>query len=193
MKTCGAKTRTGDPCKLKAGFKTDHVGVGRCRLHGGATPVKHGLNSKVHTARLADRIEEHLKNPDPLNLLKEVAQLRAFAEDLMERWESIYGVDGALLAWHESFLTGASEPKPRQLPDFSAITTVVDRVGAMVDRIHKHRAEGAVSLATMNRVMEQLGAEVVHALREMKIDGDTGTKFLEAIERRWGAIRVEPG
>jgi hypothetical protein len=193
MKTCGAKTRTGGPCKLKAGFKTDHVGEGRCRLHGGATPVKHGLSSTVHTARLADRIEEHLKNPDPLNLLKEVAQLRAFAEDLMERWESIYGVDGALLAWHESFLTGNVEPKPRQLPDFSAVTTVVDRVGAMVDRIHKHRSEGAVSLATMNRVMEQLGAEVVHALREMKLDGDTSTRFLEAVERRWGAIRVEPG
>lgn len=39
---CGAKTRTGgerdgEPCRHWAGFRTDHPGVGRCYLHGGAT------------------------------------------------------------------------------------------------------------------------------------------------------------
>jgi len=35
---CGAKTRDGTPCELPAGWGTDHVGWGRCKLHGGATP-----------------------------------------------------------------------------------------------------------------------------------------------------------
>lgn len=37
---CGAKTKTrgGAECRNAAGFKTDHVGVGRCALHGGASP-----------------------------------------------------------------------------------------------------------------------------------------------------------
>lgn len=39
---CGAKTRMagereGGPCRHWAGFRTDHPGVGRCYLHGGAT------------------------------------------------------------------------------------------------------------------------------------------------------------
>ena len=35
---CGAKTRRGKPCAFPAGHGTDHVGVGRCRRHGGASP-----------------------------------------------------------------------------------------------------------------------------------------------------------
>jgi len=35
--TCGAKTRAGTPCQQKAGWGTDHVGEGRCKLHGGAS------------------------------------------------------------------------------------------------------------------------------------------------------------
>lgn len=44
---CGAKTRAGTPCRYVAGYKTDHLGQGRCRLHGGATPIKHGRRSKI--------------------------------------------------------------------------------------------------------------------------------------------------
>jgi hypothetical protein len=35
---CNADKRTGGPCQLRAGHGTDHVGVGRCRRHGGNTP-----------------------------------------------------------------------------------------------------------------------------------------------------------
>jgi len=52
--TCNATTRDGDPCQLPAGWGTDHVGEGRCKLHGGSTVTptgedngafKHGLFS----------------------------------------------------------------------------------------------------------------------------------------------------
>lgn len=50
--TCDATNRDGDPCGLPAGWGTDHVGEGRCKLHGGASPrgkdnpaFKHGLFS----------------------------------------------------------------------------------------------------------------------------------------------------
>src|SRR5690554_6337356 len=36
---CGARAKqTGQPCKQKAGWGTDHVGTGRCKLHGGCSP-----------------------------------------------------------------------------------------------------------------------------------------------------------
>ncbi len=37
-RTCGARTRAGQPCSRPAGWGTDHVGEGRCRSHGGCTP-----------------------------------------------------------------------------------------------------------------------------------------------------------
>lgn len=35
---CGAKARSGKPCGRPAGWGTGHAGVGRCKLHGGASP-----------------------------------------------------------------------------------------------------------------------------------------------------------
>lgn len=35
---CGANGRSGNPCARPAGWGTDHVGIGRCKLHGGSTP-----------------------------------------------------------------------------------------------------------------------------------------------------------
>jgi hypothetical protein len=37
-RTCGAKTRSGGQCGRPAGWGTDHVGYGRCKLHGGCVP-----------------------------------------------------------------------------------------------------------------------------------------------------------
>jgi hypothetical protein len=34
---CGAKTRSGGKCKKQKGWGTDHLGSGRCKLHGGNT------------------------------------------------------------------------------------------------------------------------------------------------------------
>lgn len=44
---CGAKTRAGTPCKQVAGWGTDHVGAGRCKLHGGKSygPPKKNKNA----------------------------------------------------------------------------------------------------------------------------------------------------
>lgn len=49
---CGATNRQGEPCQLPAGWGTDHVGEGKCKLHGGASlrgeespTFKHGLFS----------------------------------------------------------------------------------------------------------------------------------------------------
>ena len=56
MKKCGAKTKVGGKCQYQAGKGTDHLGTGRCRLHGGASkgaPVgnknaeKHGIYARI--------------------------------------------------------------------------------------------------------------------------------------------------
>lgn len=189
----GTSKRTKRPCQKPAGWRTDHPGTGNCHFHGGSTPIKSGRYSSISRVTLREKIKQFEADPDPLNLAPEVALLRAFTVDLIERFDEIYGPDGALLAWHESFHTGESAPKPRQMPDFSAVTSVVDKVGAMVDRIQKHKAEGSVSLSTLNRYVEQLGTELVAAIQETKVDADTGTKLLDAVERRWATVRLDAG
>jgi hypothetical protein len=37
MTPCGAKSRSGGACRRPAGWGTNHVGYGRCKLHGGNT------------------------------------------------------------------------------------------------------------------------------------------------------------
>ncbi len=36
---CGSKTKSGKLCDKQSGWGTNHVGVGRCKLHGGNTPL----------------------------------------------------------------------------------------------------------------------------------------------------------
>lgn len=191
---CGAKLKGNrGACTKPAGWRTDHPGQGRCYFHGGATPIKHGRYSAIQREDLRERIAKFEADPDPLNLEPEVALLRAFVEDFVDRWDRIYGPDGALLAWHESFHTGESGPKPRQLPDFSAMTALVDRVGKMVERIHKIKTDGAITLSTLNRVVEQMGADLVAAVQEAQIDQSQITKLLEIVERRWNSIKLDAG
>lgn len=81
--------------------------------------------------------------------------------------------------------------KPRQMLDITAAAGLVDKVGAMIDRIEKHKREGAITLDTLNRVLEQLGVEVVHAAQEVIRDAATRTALLHAIEHRWATIRLD--
>lgn len=76
---CGAKTRAGTPCKQKAGWGTNHVGTGRCKLHGGkSTGVKNNKNAVTTGEResiVFDSLEEDEKdllNQIELNRLKQL-------------------------------------------------------------------------------------------------------------------------
>ena len=67
MKKCGAKTKAGSKCQYQAGQGTDHLGTGRCRLHGGASKgapkgnknaQKHGIYSKLFSDAEMDAAKE---------------------------------------------------------------------------------------------------------------------------------------
>lgn len=47
---CDAKTRGGGHCRKEAGWGTDHLGHGQCRIHGGLLPMN-SLHSQVVLAR----------------------------------------------------------------------------------------------------------------------------------------------
>lgn len=101
--TCGAKARNGGRCRQEAGWGTTHVGQGRCKLHGGATPIKHGRYSGLQLPRIADLWRAYQADPEPLNLLDDLAMARAILHEFLERHEAF---TAALLAWHESYQAG---------------------------------------------------------------------------------------
>jgi hypothetical protein len=47
---CGARKKNGDTCRLYAGQGTPHLGIGRCKHHGGMTP-NHMKNAAIQEAQ----------------------------------------------------------------------------------------------------------------------------------------------
>jgi hypothetical protein len=152
---CGAHAKqTGKPCTRPAGWGTDHSGSGRCKMHGGKTPIKHGRYSKIARQRLAAVLVDIEADPDPLNLLPELQLLRAQAMHFLEK----------------------SGPSP-------LVAELLEKAARVVDLIHKHKKDGVVTLATLQRVVEQLGVTVARHVKDPAI--------LESIEREWGTIQLD--
>jgi len=215
--------RHGKPCSKPAGHGTSHPGEGRCRNHGGVGQKPSQRYQDLQAPeRLGKLLEAFSNDPDPLNLLPELALMRALAADHVER----HGArTEALLAWHNSFsgaylkgieawqgqvliltlagvlpadLPKAPHPdqyasKPMKLPDPIDAHRVLDRIGALVERAEKARKEGAISLAKLDAILEELSVQLVEASREREvgIDEVTRARLLAAVERRWGNIDTD--
>ena len=76
--TCGAKKRdgSGDPCRRPAGWGTDHLGFGACKLHGGSTPNggRHAITLEAarHVEAWGGRLDVN-----PAEALLELVQTKA--------------------------------------------------------------------------------------------------------------------
>lgn len=81
-KTCDATTRTGEPCKRRAGWGTDHVGEGRCKQHGGASP-----SGKDHGQYEHGGFAEKLDEDDIIEAFAEAAD----ADNLDPVWMRLAG------------------------------------------------------------------------------------------------------
>lgn len=86
MTICGAKTRSGSPCKSHA-----VLGRTRCRMHGGAVPrgaalpqTIHGRYSKSLPTRLRERFDASERDPELLNLRQEIALIDSRTGQLLE-------------------------------------------------------------------------------------------------------------
>lgn len=129
--TCRAHARTsGKPCRQPAGHGTDHPGEGRCKLHGGASPIRHGRYSTVKRKAIAELIAKHEADPELLNVLSELALLRALLSDFLSRFDPAKGADRESAAG------------------------LVDAISKVVARIEKARAANAVTRAVAAHVLK---------------------------------------
>jgi hypothetical protein len=179
---CGARTRPGaknKSCRRPAGWGTAHVGHGRCKLHGGSTPIRSGRYSSVKREDLRVLIEQFQADPDPLDILPELAAARALFQDFIERHDSWRA---ALLAWHESFESDNRPAKPRQLLDIGDAYRILGEVTKTAERIERIRSQNAISRPDLYRVFSELWRIV-----ERHID-DPGTR--KAVRDGWLSIRI---
>lgn len=90
------------------------------------------------------------------------------------------------------------ESKPRQLPDLATAVGLIDKIGGMVERIQKREGERSISLAEVDRVLNELGLKTVLALREVIADdadlstftpADLRAELAGALERHARSVR----
>lgn len=87
VERCGGATRSGTPCRNVKGYKTDHVGYGRCFLHGGASPNgrKAGERERV-MSEIASLLEaERIDSDDPIEGLAEAERRARTMGRVLER------------------------------------------------------------------------------------------------------------
>jgi hypothetical protein len=180
---CGAKNRKGGSCRQPAGFKTDHAGEGKCWLHGGLTPVKHGRYSAVSRPRIRELLAQLDSEPDPSNLLPEAQLIRALLVDFVERYDEM---KEALLAWNDEEYAEAAaaerKPRPQAIPDLHEAAILAERAARVVNMMAQQKKDGSLTLESFNRIMEHMGVSVARHVKD--------ATTLGRIEAEWLAIQV---
>jgi hypothetical protein len=78
-------------CKARAGARTDHVGLGRCWVHGGmsqnAAAMKHGKHAKIATPAMRQAIELAEKLSNPLDMIPTLARARGVLEYAIDNYD----------------------------------------------------------------------------------------------------------
>ena len=157
MTACGAKTRSGGQCQQPAGWGTQHVGQGRCKLHGGnaGAPIITGRYS-IKRTELARKAQTFNNDAALGDLTGELALMRALLQDYLDRFE-----DGI----------------PLPLEDIERIFGMIEAIGRLVERIAKILAATALTQAEV----QYLQARIADLLNIYVPDAASRTKFLSEL------------
>lgn len=183
---CGAKTRSGHPCKQAAGAGTDHPGEGRCKFHGGASPIRSGRYSKIDRPRIRELYEEFAQDADPLDVSDELHMARAIFRDFLERYDEN---STALRVWWSNIpdelqdtLEAISGDRPRQILDIADAIRIIDTISKIVSRVEKVRSDSAITRKDLFRLISEY-ARIVDA---RVVDDDVK----EQIKNDWLQVRL---
>jgi hypothetical protein len=163
--TCGARRRDGDVCLQRAGWGTDRVGYGTCKLHGGST-----RNGNVRAAKL--READHVRDVGVvMGLPVEVDPLEALMQCLyIAAGEVEYcGARLARLSTEEELALGVPSSEARFW--IAARSESVDRLA----RLAKMAIDAGVSerqIASAERLGQLIGELVRGVLGDLDLSED---------------------
>lgn len=160
---CGAKTRSGGTCKQPAGWGTQHVGEGRCKLHGGnaGRPIIHGRYSVKHREKLAENIHKFLNDPSPGDLTAELALNRALLQDFIDKFP-----DGVRMTAKE----------------IDVIFAMTDAIGRTVERISRILNQTALTQADLSYLRAVLSDLLIRYID----DPEKRIRFLGELREAFG-------
>jgi hypothetical protein len=116
-------------------MKTDQTGQDRGSCDSGTSLLKYDRYQTIASPRYRALYQRFLNDPEPLNLLPELAQATAMLMDLIERQQE---VTDALLAWQATSATSNPAPKPTQVLDIRSVhksLLVIERLIATIKRM----------------------------------------------------------
>lgn len=183
-------------CRARAGQGTDHLGQGRCKNHGGSTPIAHGRYSEVVRGTLGEHLDrlELETEQEKLDILPEAAMLRGLTLDLAERWKEY--VDG-VIAYNkqESMDAVVEERRPKFIspPNILDLADLVKKSAEIVNMVHKQRSTNAISVKDFQRLMQLMATSVVETAEKylMRHAGqDRIDTFIKALEEEWRKIKL---
>jgi hypothetical protein len=150
MTVCGGKKRDGGICQRPAGWGTDHVGSGFCKLHNGNVAkgaehpnFKHGAYSKYAASAIADKIADFPEG-DALSLVGELSLLRALLAAFLDKYK-----DAALIT-----------------ESLDSITKLTESIRKTTDSIVKQRNDTALTAVEIAFIMSRLPDLVVKYIAE---------------------------
>lgn len=164
---CGAHARSaGRPCQNIAGYKTDHLGTGRCAFHGGRSPVKSGRYSKtvreLSKRRHAALYQEFREDPGIDSLRDELALLRV------------------LIATCPEVITVRN--KSEEFQRLLAIAQLIDGVGRTA--LRKMQIESTRGRLLTERDVKELGDAIYQSLARNITDQNTITNVINDLITR---------
>ena len=137
---------------------------GRCRMHGGMSPgrpIIHGRYSLKHRQSLAHKAQAFLDDPEPGNLLSELALMRALMQDYLERFP-----DGVALPAADVF----------------RLLDMLETVSRLVERISRILNQTALTQAEIQFLQGRLADIIVTYID----DSDKRLECLDEIEASFG-------
>lgn len=148
MTVCGGKKRGGGLCQRPAGWGTDHVGIGYCKLHNGNVPkgvghheFKHGGYSKYAGTTIAEKMATFPEG-EALSLLSELTLMRGLLAAFLDKFKD-----------SQSALASADS--------ISAVTLLVDNIRKITDSMVKQRNDTALTAVELAFIINRLPDIVV--------------------------------
>jgi hypothetical protein len=184
VKRCGGKTRSGGRCGHPKGYGTDHVGSGRCKFHGGASPNGRKAATKEAALTFARGALGAEVDTSPIELMADAGRLTR-----------------GLLIYYQHEIAAAATRKPKDGgPDFARIEELRPQFEAAI-KLAKDVAKAALDAGVaerrqrlMERQAQLLAAALADGLAEAFGELATverRTVFAGVVERRLLVLEAE--
>ncbi len=190
---CGRNRNAPTYCKNVPGFGTEHVGVGRCKRHAGSTSQmnkKYRYETVKFSSRVSQLFDDFRNDPQPHNMLNELALLRAITVDFVERHMFL---TEALTDWALSFRSGdGSKQRPPQVPDLLIVRKIINDIGSMIERMHRIEQKGLISIQAFKQAFEQIGVVLASEIDDSDVLAKVEAKLMKiSVPNAYKAARLQ--